>query len=168
MSKQYWIHQTSIFVITSNGLIFRAHFYETSVCFHKLWTFLQFLGFLQLSAGVTVFLKVKLKGWSVAGWRLLPPALPWSLAQRGLGWPGGAKGANADWSAHVPGQGTDRVHPQSPLSQAPGQDCALKASPPSRCYLETRRSADFMQGDRDQEICRDVNPEASSFQATHL
>ena len=39
---------------------------------------------------------------------------------------------------------------------------------PLHYYLETRRSTDFLQGDRDQEICRDVNAEASHFQATHL
>lgn len=67
MSKQYWIHQTSVFVITSNRLIFQAHFYKALVCFHKFWTLLQFLGFLQLSASVTLFLKVKMKDSFVAG-----------------------------------------------------------------------------------------------------
>ena len=117
MSKQYWIHQTSVSVITSNGLIFRAHFYKTLVCFHKLWTFLQFLGFLQLSASVTVFLKVKLKGWFVAGRPLLPSALLWSLAQpRGLGRPGRDKGAGGEcWLVCTyPGSGNRNGPPSKP------------------------------------------------------
>lgn len=110
MSKQYWIHQTSVFVITSNRLIFQAHFYKTSVCFHKLWTFLQFLGFLQLSGSVTVFLKVKLKGWFVAGWPLLPSALLWSLAQaRGSGAAGRGPGGRGQMLA---GLQTPRVWEQ--------------------------------------------------------
>lgn len=132
MSKQYWIHQTSVFVITSNRLIFRAHFYKTSVCFHKLWTFLQFLGFLQLSASVTVFLKVKLKGWFVAGWPLLPSALLWSLAQaRGSGAAGRGQGGECWLVCRRPRSGNRNDPPSKPLSQSTRQACALEAPPPA-------------------------------------
>lgn len=94
------------FVITYNRLIFPAHYLKPFVCFHKCGTFLRFLGFLQLSASMTVLLKVKMKGSLWHSCHLLP----WLLAQ-----PLQGQGMNPDWS----GTEADSVLPGKPLLPVP-------------------------------------------------
>lgn len=168
MSKQYWIHQTSVFVITYNRLIFRAHFHKPLVCFHKFWTFLQFLGFLQLSARVTVFLKMKIKGSFVAQLPP-PPVLPAQVTGTASGISGRTglpqcQDANSVWSGHALGLGTDTDSVSISEVPCPGLQCRLAPRDPTAIL----RPGGMVMGMRGQGVCRDVDRVPPSFQATHL
>lgn len=93
---------------------------------------------------MTVFLKVKLKGWFVAGWPSSRLPCSESLAQAwGLGRLGGAKRANAGWSADAPVWEQKRSTAKALVTVHKVQYLCPEPPPPTQitviCCLETRR-----------------------------
>ena len=112
--------------------------------------------------------------WKAGLWQggpssVCPALVPGTaMGSRGAGQSQGGRGRM------LVGLHTSRVWEQkrstvkAPCRSPQGRLVPWRLPRPLHCYLETRKSTDFLQGDRDQEICRDVNVEASRFQATHL